>query len=86
LSIPQLATLIQRAALFIGNNSGPMNMAGAMGTPTLIIEGPPRAKRVCRGQTRRTGGSTPKRPPAFRASASGAFLNLAPIATIRMAA
>ena len=40
LSIPQLAALIQRAALFIGNNSGPMNMAGAMGTPTLSIEGP----------------------------------------------
>jgi len=40
LSIPQLAALIERAALFIGNNSGPMNMAGAMGTPTLIVEGP----------------------------------------------
>jgi heptosyltransferase-3 len=40
LSIPQLAALIERAALFIGNNSGPMNMAGAMGTPTLIAEGP----------------------------------------------
>jgi heptosyltransferase-3 len=40
LSIPQLAVLIERAALFIGNNSGPMNMAGAMGTPTLIVEGP----------------------------------------------
>ena len=40
LSIPQLAVLIERAALFIGNNSGPMNVAGAMGTPTLIIEGP----------------------------------------------
>jgi heptosyltransferase-3 len=40
LSIPQLAVLIERAAFFIGNNSGPMNVAGAMGTPTLIIEGP----------------------------------------------
>jgi heptosyltransferase-3 len=40
LSIPQLAALIERAALFIGNNSGPMNIAGAMGTPTLIAEGP----------------------------------------------
>jgi len=40
LSIPQLAALLERAALFIGNNSGPMNMAGAMGTPTLIVEGP----------------------------------------------
>jgi ADP-heptose:LPS heptosyltransferase len=40
LSIPQLAALIERAALFIGNNSGPMNIAGAMGTPTLTVEGP----------------------------------------------
>jgi ADP-heptose:LPS heptosyltransferase len=40
LSIPQLAALLERAALFIGNNSGPMNIAGAMGTPTLIAEGP----------------------------------------------
>jgi ADP-heptose:LPS heptosyltransferase len=40
LSIPQLAVLFERAALFIGNNSGPMNLAGAMGTPTLIAEGP----------------------------------------------
>jgi heptosyltransferase III len=40
LSVPQLAALIERAALFIGNNSGPMNMAGAMGTPTLIVDGP----------------------------------------------
>jgi heptosyltransferase III len=40
LSIPQLAALIERAALFIGNNSGPMNVAGAMNTPTLIAEGP----------------------------------------------
>jgi len=40
LSIPQLAALLERAALFIGNNSGPMNVAGAMGTPTLIVEGP----------------------------------------------
>jgi ADP-heptose:LPS heptosyltransferase len=40
LSIPQLAALIEQAALFIGNNSGPMNVVGAMGTPTLIVEGP----------------------------------------------
>jgi heptosyltransferase-3 len=39
-SIPQLAALLERAVLFIGNNSGPMNLAGAMGTATLIAEGP----------------------------------------------
>jgi ADP-heptose:LPS heptosyltransferase len=40
MSVPQLAALLERAALFIGNNSGPMNVAGAMGTATLIAEGP----------------------------------------------
>jgi heptosyltransferase-2 len=40
LTIKELAYLISRAALFIGNNSGPMHIAGVMGTPTLIIQGP----------------------------------------------
>ena len=87
LSIPQLAALLERAALFIGNNSGPMNMAGAMRTPALIVEGPwAGGNGACRGRTRRTGGSTPKRSPAFRASVTSAFISAAPTATIRMAA
>ena len=40
LSVKELAYLISRSTLFIGNNSGPMNIAGVMGTPTLIIQGP----------------------------------------------
>lgn len=40
LNISQLAALFDLASLFIGNNSGPMHVAAAMGTPCLIIEGP----------------------------------------------
>jgi ADP-heptose:LPS heptosyltransferase len=40
LTIPQLAALLERASLLIGNNSGPMHIASAMGTPTLVLHGP----------------------------------------------
>jgi heptosyltransferase-3 len=40
LSIHELAALLHRAVLFVGNNSGPMHIAAAMGTPTLTIQGP----------------------------------------------
>lgn len=40
LTIHELAGLFQRSALFIGNNSGPMHVAAAMGTPTLTVQGP----------------------------------------------
>jgi ADP-heptose:LPS heptosyltransferase len=40
LSIHELAALLERASLFIGNNSGPMHVAAAMATRTLIIHGP----------------------------------------------
>ncbi len=35
-----LAALLERAALFIGNDSGPMHAARAVGTPTIGIFGP----------------------------------------------
>lgn len=40
---PTLAALVNelaRAALFVGNNSGPMHLANAVRTPSLIISGP----------------------------------------------
>lgn len=40
LSIYEFAALCSRAGLFIGNNSGPMNVAAAMGTTTLVVQGP----------------------------------------------
>jgi len=40
LSIKELACLLEKAAIFIGNNSGPMHIAAAVGTPCVIIQGP----------------------------------------------
>ena len=39
LSIPELAELIRGATLFIGNDSGPMHLAAAVGTPTIAVWG-----------------------------------------------
>lgn len=40
LSQIELAGFISLAALFIGNNSGPLHMSGAIGTPSIAIYGP----------------------------------------------
>lgn len=42
LSITQVAALLQRCALFIGNDSGLMHLSAAAGTPTLGLFGPSR--------------------------------------------
>ena len=39
-SILELAALMKRCLLFIGNDGGPMHMAGAIGCPVLAIFGP----------------------------------------------
>jgi len=40
LSLKELACLLSMATLFIGNNSGPMHIAAAMGTPCIVVQGP----------------------------------------------
>jgi ADP-heptose:LPS heptosyltransferase len=45
LNIPQLAELIRGARLFIGNDSGPMHLAAAVGTPTVAIWGSSDSRR-----------------------------------------
>jgi ADP-heptose:LPS heptosyltransferase len=45
LTIPELAELIRGARLFIGNDSGPMHLAAAVGTPTLAIWGSSDSRR-----------------------------------------
>lgn len=40
ISIHELSALLSRAQLFIGNNSGPMHVAAATGTATLVARGP----------------------------------------------
>jgi len=39
-SLPQLAGLLARASVFIGNDSGPAHLAAAIGTPTVALFGP----------------------------------------------
>ncbi len=39
-ALPELARLLARAALFLCNNSGPMHLANALGTPLVVVSGP----------------------------------------------
>jgi ADP-heptose:LPS heptosyltransferase len=39
LTIPELAELLRGARLYIGNDSGPMHLAAAVGTPTIAVWG-----------------------------------------------
>ena len=45
LSIPELAELIRGARLYIGNDSGPMHLAAAVGTPTIAVWGSSDSRR-----------------------------------------
>jgi ADP-heptose:LPS heptosyltransferase len=38
--VADLVTVLARARLFIGNNSGPFQIASALGTPSVVINGP----------------------------------------------
>ena len=44
LSLPEVAAVLRRAALFVGNDSGLMHLAAAAGTPTLGLFGPSEAR------------------------------------------
>lgn len=39
-SLRGMAAVLERAALFVGNDSGPMHLAGALGTPVVSVFGP----------------------------------------------
>jgi ADP-heptose:LPS heptosyltransferase len=45
LSIPELAELIRGARLYVGNDSGPMHLAAAVGTPVVAIWGSSDSRR-----------------------------------------
>jgi ADP-heptose:LPS heptosyltransferase len=39
-NLRELTGWLDRARLFVGNNSGPLHLASALGTPSLILNGP----------------------------------------------
>ena len=39
-TLPELAALLERCALYVGNDSGPAHIAAAVGIPTVTIHGP----------------------------------------------
>ncbi len=45
LTFPQLGALLQRCHLFIGNDSAPMHLAAAVGTPVVALFGPTSPQR-----------------------------------------
>jgi len=45
-SLPELAELIRRAAFFVCNDSGPMHLAAAVGTPVVALFGPTDPKKI----------------------------------------
>jgi len=45
LGIPELAELIRGAKLYVGNDSGPMHLAAAVGTPTIAVWGSSDSRR-----------------------------------------
>jgi lipopolysaccharide heptosyltransferase I len=45
-TLPELAELIRRAAFFICNDSGPMHLAAAVGTPVVALFGPTDPRKI----------------------------------------
>jgi ADP-heptose:LPS heptosyltransferase len=94
LSLPQLRATCDRAALFIGGDSGPLHVASTSDVPIVAIYGPTLAERSepWRPSSLRTanidGGALPCRPCNQRVCAPGDFRclsNVAPDAVIRAA-
>ena len=53
-TLPELAALLERCALYVGNDSGPAHVAAAVGIPTVTIHGPSSP-----GRTAPRGGAGP---------------------------
>jgi heptosyltransferase-2 len=56
-TIKQMAALIARCSLFLGNDSGPMHLAGALGVPVVAIFGPGDPERTAPRPLRGREGS-----------------------------
>jgi ADP-heptose:LPS heptosyltransferase len=47
LELPELAALMQKSKIYIGNDSGPSHLAAAAGLPSVVLFGPGDADRYC---------------------------------------
>lgn len=45
-TLPQLAALLEQAAVVVGNDTGPAHLAAAMGVPTVVVFGPTNPVRL----------------------------------------
>ena len=61
-SLPELAALLERCALYVGNDSGPAHLAEAAGIPTVTIFGPSTPARSGPGASRSATASSARDP------------------------
>jgi heptosyltransferase III len=62
LALPEVAAVLARAALFVGNDSGLMHLAAATGTPTLGLFGPSRVEEYAPSGRRAAFVASPTAP------------------------
>ncbi|TDG32362.1 glycosyltransferase family 9 protein [Paracraurococcus ruber] len=62
LSLPEVAAVLARSALFVGNDSGLMHLSAATGTPTLGLFGPSRVEEYAPAGRRTATAVAPGSP------------------------
>ena len=62
LALPQVAAIMARSALFVGNDSGLMHLAAATGAPTLGLFGPSRVGEYAPAGRRAAYVAAPEAP------------------------
>ena len=65
-TLPQLCALLERCALYVGNDSGPAHLAAALGVPTVTVFGPSAPRRT--GPRPRQGAAAAAVTAAFACS------------------
>jgi heptosyltransferase III len=80
--LPELIALISGASLFIGNDSGPVHIAAALGTPSVVIYGPTNPAQWHPWQTQHRAVTTGAEFRAIRGDKSIALKEPRPVASI----
>ncbi len=78
-SVPIAGALLERAALYVGNDSGLMHLAAAAGTPTVGLFGPSRIERYAPWGPRARAVRTPEPyealfPPGYDRRTTGSLM------------